>query len=210
MKFMENLTGMQLDVLGEIGNISTAKAATSLSTLLNKRVQMEVPKVKIVDFPEMLEITGGSEQVIVSVFMEMKGEVEGNLFFVMLPQQAERFVLDMMNGNRHNPILPEELSHSVLKEVGNILGGAYVAALSDLTHLEIHMSVPSLAIDMAGALLTIGLLGIAEQSDQALIIDTTIQGMTGDKYPIDIFFFLLPHPDSCSKIFSALGVQHGE
>ena len=210
MEFIESLTRTQLDVLGEIGNISTAKAATALSILLNKKVQMEVPKVKIVDFPEMVEITGGPEQVIVSVFIEMQGEMEGNLFFVMLPQQAQRFVLDMMNGDSHSSSLKEELSHSVIKEVGNILGGAYVAALSDLTHLEIHMSVPSLAIDMAGALLSIGLLSIANQSDRALIIDTTIQGMTGDRYPIDIFFFLLPHPDSCSKIFSALGVQHGE
>ena len=57
-----------------------------------------------------------------------------------------------------HPIL--NLAMSCLQELGNILSGSYLSSLSDFTQLNVYPSVPSLAIDMVGATISYGLIGI--------------------------------------------------
>ena len=65
-----------------------------------------------------------------------------------------------------------ELELSALNEIGNILAGSYLSSLADFTNLNMQPTVPALAIDMAGAILSYGLLQFGQMGDQALLIDT--------------------------------------
>ena len=67
MNFSDKITSLHLDVLKEIGNIGAAHAATALSDLLQKKIDMRVPNVEMVSFNEMMELAGGSENVVVSM-----------------------------------------------------------------------------------------------------------------------------------------------
>lgn len=92
---------------------------------------------------------------------------------------------------------------SALSEIGNILAGSYLSSLADFTSLQMSPTVPALALDMAGAILSYGLLQFGEMGDSALLIDTTfIEGQD----EVEGQFFLIPDPDSFAKIFAALGV----
>lgn len=64
------ITSFHLDVLKEIGNIGAAHAATALSDLLGKKIDMKVPKVEMVPFHEMMELAGGSETVVVGFIFD--------------------------------------------------------------------------------------------------------------------------------------------
>ncbi|MNI98941.1 CheY-P phosphatase CheC [compost metagenome] len=66
-----------------------------------------------------------------------------------------------------------------------------------------YPTVPSLAVDMAGAILSYGLLQFGEMGDQALFIDTKFL-QNGDE--VEGHFFLIPDPESFDRIFAALGV----
>lgn len=68
MSFLEKISTVHLDVLKEVGNIGAGNAATALSTLLNKKIDMRVPKVRVVSFDEMMEMAGGPENIVASVF----------------------------------------------------------------------------------------------------------------------------------------------
>src|SRR5690625_6711884 len=70
-----NLSNFQLDMLKEIGNIGAGNAATSLSKLINKRVDMQVPSVKIVPFEEVMNIIGGPDQMIVAILFQIQGDI---------------------------------------------------------------------------------------------------------------------------------------
>ncbi|WP_102346923.1 chemotaxis protein CheC [Bacillus sp. Marseille-P3661] len=212
MSFIENIKSHHLDILREVGNIGAGNAATALSTILGKQIDMTVPNVKIVSFDEMMDLVGGAENVIASVFLRIEGDVPGSMYFMLPLEQATKFIVLMTGEEDFSFDLPpySEMSVSALQELGNILSGSYLSALSDFTHLNLYPSVPELGIDMVGAILSYGLIELSQVSDYAIVIDTAV-GEHVDFYDsVKGHFFLLPDPDSFGKIFSALGVPVDE
>jgi chemotaxis protein CheC len=202
---------IHLDILREIGNIGAGHAATALSTMLNKAVDMKVPSVKVISFEEITEMVGGSENIVASVFLRIVGDAPGCMFFMLPIEQAEKLLGDLLGGETVQ--LTEghysEMPISALQEVGNILSGSYLTSFSDFTGLSLQPSVPATSIDMAGAILSFGLIEISTVSDFAIVIDTAFTDMKRlDE--VKGHFFLLPDPESFAKIFNALGVPMDE
>ncbi|MBB6452901.1 chemotaxis protein CheC [Salirhabdus euzebyi] len=212
MTYPYELTPLHLDLLKEIGNIGAGNAATSLSKLLNRKINMKVPDVKIISFDEMMEVVGGPEQVIASVFVRIQGDATGSIFFVLSPEEASKFVGEMIGDESFQFGEPpfSELGLSAYTELGNILSGSYLSALSDFTQLNLQPSVPSISVDMVGAILTFGLIELSQVADHAILIDTILQD---EKYHLEKVrghFFLLPDPDSFQTFFQSLGVSSNE
>jgi chemotaxis protein CheC len=196
---------LQMDVLKEVGNIGAGHAATALSKLLDKPVDMMVPKVRMVPFEEIAESVGGIEQVVVAIFLRIDGETPGNMFFILTQESAKRLLRKIVGIEVEAEDSYTEMELSALNEIGNILAGSYLTSLADFTNLNMQPTVPSLAIDMAGAILTYGLLQYGEMGDHALLIDTAfLEG----KDEVEGHFFLIPDPESFDRIFAALGVPH--
>lgn len=210
MNFTDQFTSMHLDILKEIGNIGAGHAATALSKLLNKKIEMNVPNVLIVSFDEMIEMAGGSENVVASVFLRIEGEATGNMFFVLPLEQAAHFIRLMIGDSNFSLLKPpyDDMALSALQELGNILGGSYLTALSDFTHLSLYPSVPSLVIDMVGSIISFGLIEYSQFSDYCIVIDTALNEEEAES--VRGHFFLFPDPDTFKKIFSALGVQKND
>lgn len=206
-----NLTNVQKDVLREIGNIGAGNAATSLSKLINKKVNMQVPSVNIVSYDEMMEMIGGPEETIAAVFFRIQGEAPGTVYFILTIEEAEFLINQMVNKSDINLMdsTVGELEMSVLQEAGNILTGSYLSALSDFTKINMQPSVPYLSIDMAGAILTAGILELSQVTDYAIIIDTKINHKESGN-EIHGNFLLLPDPESFPKIFKMLGINDHE
>jgi chemotaxis protein CheC len=195
----------QLDVLKEVGNIGAGHAATALSKLLDKPVDMLVPKVRMVPFEEIADSVGGSEQVVIAIFLRVEGETPGNLFFILTLESSKKLLKNLVGLTIVDDEHYSEMEQSALSEIGNILAGSYLSSLADFTGLYMSPTVPSLAIDMAGAILSYGLLQFGQMGDHALLIDTKfLDG--GDA--VEGHFFLIPDPESFEKIFIALGVQN--
>lgn len=199
----EHHRDFKMDVLKEVGNIGAGNAATALSRLLDKPIDMAVPKVQMLPFEAITERVGGAENIVFAVFFRVEGDAPGNLFFIMSPAAAKR-LLERLAGFEGN--VEEEFSEmewSALAEIGNILAGSYLSSLADFTSLSMMPTVPALALDMAGAILGYGLLQFGEMGDSALLIDTTfIEGHN----EVEGQFFLIPDPESFSKIFKSLGI----
>lgn len=210
MSFHIKISDMHIDILREVGNIGAGHAATALSTLLNKKIDMKVPNVRIVSFDEMMEMAGGAESVIASVFLRIEGDAPGSMFFVLPLRQAEKFIRPLIGDQSFSFSDSEvnELALSALQEMGNILSGSYLSSLSDFTRLNLMPSVPALSIDMAGAVISFGLLELSQVSDYAIVIDTALNDDEGQDADSSVkgHFFLLPDPESFNTIFRALGV----
>ena len=210
MTFNQKITSLHLDVLKEIGNIGAAHAATALSNLLGKKIDMRVPKVEMVSFHDMMELAGGSENVVVGIFLRIEGDAEGSMFFILPIEQANRFIRRLIQDESFdfkNPPV-SELGLSAMQEMGNILSGSYLSALSDFTNLKIYPTVPGLSVDMFGAIISIGLIELSHVSDNVIVINTSIfEDGVEDRETVRGHFFLLPDPDSFDAIFKALGVS---
>lgn len=209
MNSEQEITAMHLDVLKEIGNIGAAHAATSLSQLLGQKIDMRVPNVELVTFDEMFELAGGTETVVAGIFLRIEGDVTGSMFFVLTIESATQFIRKLMGDSSYEFSNEDELGlgASALQELGNILSGSYLSALSDFTALKIYPTVPSLSVDMVGAIVSFGLIEVSQYSDEVIVIETEIlqegeQGVSS----LAGHFFLLPDPPSYRTIFRSLGV----
>ncbi len=192
-----------MDVLKEVGNIGAGHAATALSSLLQKPVDMLIPRVNFVPFDEIADRVGGSEAVVVAVFLRVEGDAPGNMFFIVTAESARRLLSRVSPNGSSGDSMFSEMEISALSEIGNILAGSYLSSLGDFTRLRMSPSVPSLAVDMAGAILAYGLLQYGQMGDHALLIETAFLE-DGDQ--VDGNFFLIPDPESYAIIFRALGV----
>lgn len=199
---MDNLDDVLLDVLKELGNIGSGNAATALSTMIDKKIDMEVPKVKILEFKNVAEILGDIEKPIVGIYFEMIGEIEGNIMFT-LDMASSRNLVDMLFEKESLTDETEEMSVSALSEVGNILAASYINSLSTLTGLSLSLSVPSVNIDMAGAILSVAAIQFGHLGDHAIFIETQFE--EGEK-SVNGDLFLVPRVDSFEKILKSLGV----
>ena len=200
----DGLQDFKLDVLKEVGNIGAGNAATALSRLLDKPIDMTVPRVSLIQFDEIAERVGGSEQVVVAVFLRVDGDAPGNMFFIIEQKSAKTMLNNLLSIKVTSEDYYTEMEYSALSEIGNILAGSYLSSLADFTRLSMVPTVPSIAVDMAGAILSFGILQHGQMGDSALLIDTAfLEG----KESMEGHFFLIPDPDSFEKIFQALGVS---
>lgn len=204
MSLFDHFAAFEIDVLKEVGNIGAGNAATALSRLLNKPVDMAVPKVSLLPFEEIADRVGGSEQVVIAVFLRVEGEAPGNMFFIIQEESAKRLLRQLLSITNEEQGAYSEMEMSALCEIGNILAGSYLSSLADFTHLSMAPTVPSVALDMAGAILSYGLVQYGEMGDSALLIETTF---LEDRQDLEGHFFLIPDPESFNKIFKALGVM---
>ncbi|WP_042144794.1 chemotaxis protein CheC [Paucisalibacillus sp. EB02] len=206
----QQFSTIQLDALKEIGNIGAGNAATSMSRLIQKKVDMEVPSIEIVAFDDVMEMVGGPEHLIVGILFQIHGKAPGMVYLLFTIEEAESLVRQMTNNDEISFTQQDELAVSALQEAGNILAGSYLTALSDFTNINMQPSVPHLSVDMAGAILTVGLLQVSEVYDFAIIINTKINDTEENNQGINGQLLLLPSPESFTKIFQALGIQSYE
>ena len=210
VKNIDDLNSIHIDVLREIGNIGAGNAATALAKLLNRKIDMDVPRVKIMDFRSVSETLGGAELPVVGIMLGVTGDLTGHILFV-LKQQAAAILVNMLMGNLAydaggdgDDALEFEFSEmeiSALKEIGNILAGSYLSSLSTMTNLNIAPSVPDLAIDMAGAILSVPAIEFGKVGDSVLYIETEFSD--GEKKVVGDFF-LVPDVDTYSVLMNAL------
>lgn len=199
---ISRLNEMYLDILKELGNIGAGNAITALSTMIGKKVDMQVPKVKILDFQEVSDIFGSADTIIVGIYFDLDGDVKGNILFALDIKSAASLIWSLMGLEVKEEF--DELEKSALEEIGNIMAGSYVASLSTLTSLNIKISPPAISIDMAGAILSVPAIKYGEISDKILFIET--QFIEGEKL-IKGDFFLIPDINSFDLILKALGVE---
>jgi len=192
-----------MDVLREIGNIGAGNAMTALSLMLQCRVDMRVPQVRLLDFSEVCSMMGGEEQIMIGVFLGVEGDITGSIMFLIEVTSAKHLISKIMmgmegaEGDEFN-----EMELSAMREVGNIISGAYLNSLSMLTNLKIYPSPPSLTVDMAGAILSVPAIEFGILGDKLLLI----QSQFYDEVEMNGYFMLVPDLESYSTILNSLGV----
>ena len=189
------------DVLKEIGNIGAGNATTALAQMMQCKVDMAVPQVKLLEFKELGEIMGGEELIMAGIYLGIEGDITGSIMF-LLEKQAARHLVSKLMGMASEGEEFTEMEFSALKEVANIITGAYLNSLSGLTNLCIYPSVPDLCVDMAGAILSVPAIQFGALGDKMLLIQTQFF----DEMILDGYFILIPDLESYGKILSALGL----
>ena len=198
---LETMSEQYFDVLKELGNIGAGNATTALAQLLQCKVDMKVPQVKLLDFNELGDMMGGADQIMAGIYLCVEGDITGSIMFLAEKDTARHLVSKLMAMDLGEDL--GEMEQSALKEIGNIITGAYLNSLSTLTNLCIYPSVPDLKIDMAGAILSVPAIEFGTLGDKILLIQTQFT----DDVELNGYFILVPDLESYAKILGALGIQ---
>lgn len=197
---MESLTTQYFDVLKEIGNIGAGNATTALATMLQCKVDMKVPQVRMMEFKDVGALLGGEEQELAGAYLSVEGDITGSILFLAQKEVALHLVSKLMGGMGGDEF--GEMERSAFKEISNIVTGSYLNALSTMTNMCIYPSIPDLAIDMAGAILSVPAIEFGIMGDKILLIQSQIS----DEIEMDGFFVMIPDMESYVKILRALGI----
>ena len=202
----DNVNSMYFDVLKELGNIGAGNATTAIATMLNLTIDMKVPKVELKAVEDLGSAICPEEETIVGIFLEVQNDISGSMMFLLKLDSAHYLVDRLMGGMGTAESQTGEFSEmelSAMKEIGNIIAGSYLSALSTMTNMVITPSVPYIAVDMAAAILSVPAIQFGQFGDNALLIETEF----GDDVMMEGYFILLPDEDSYDKILDSLGIS---
>ncbi len=198
---LEEMSNEYFDVLKELGNIGAGNATTALAQMMQCKVDMAVPQVRLLEFKELGETMGGEELVMAGIYLGIEGDITGSIMFLLEKLAAKHLVGKLMGMESEGEDFTE-MEFSALKEVGNIITGAYLNSLSSITNLSIYPSVPDLCVDMAGAILSVPAIEFGALGDRILLIQTQFF----DEMVLDGYFILIPDLESYGRILAALGI----
>ena len=189
---MSSLNLMDIDMLKEVANIGTGNAATSLSNLVKQRISMSVPTVKMPEFKHLADFVGGADALISGLLVGISGDVDGIMMYLMTEKSACTLAKEIMGRDKKSLADFDEIDYSMLTEIGNILTSSYLTALSQLMNYKINQSVPSLSVDMAGAILSVPAIEFGRVADKVLFIESTFMQTTGEDKDLSGYFMLIP------------------
>lgn len=199
-----DLNAIQLDVLREIGNIGSGNAATALSSMLFKPVQIEVPKINILDFDEVTAALGGPENMMMGLLVMFQGDVQGMMMFLLETDFAHMTLNTLMGTDLKDFSEIDDMSISAMLEVSNILSASYINAIANMSGLRIDIDPPSICVDMVGSILSVPLIHFAHVSDKIIFIENQF---TSEEDSAQSHVLMIPEMDSLSTILTNLGIE---
>jgi chemotaxis protein CheC len=200
-------SSIQLDAIREVGNIGAGNAATALSKLLGRMVDMDVPVAELVPIYEVSEHFGAPDLLVCGVLIRAEGEYSCNLIFVMEEEEAASLadLLITMDLSGIDDEVRIQIRDSALAEVGNIILGAFLNALATMTGWALPASVPAIAHDMLGSIMDVVAATFGVMGDTALLVKTSLHvlDIEGDVRGTVV---MVPDPGSLGLLLQRLGV----
>ena len=200
---MENtgqiLTDIQVDALKEVGNISMCHATTSLSQMVNKRIEISLPELKFVPLVEVVELVKNKKPVV-GIVLGMNDEVKGYMLLMFTHDTAKNLAKLVMESSSGGEDF-DEMEISALQEIANIMCGSYISTLSDFLGIKIGLTIPAYIFDMSEAIVD-QIVGMMSQDvNEVLFIDTEFYI---DKEKVDGDILIFTESESMSKMLGAV------
>lgn len=199
---MENkLTSFEKDQLVEVINIGASNASNALSQMIGLQVMVNVPEGFVDRVEKIPSFIGESERVMTVVLLKVLGDISGTALLVFPPKSALKLANLLVKKHQGEDRVLDELDRSALREVGNILLGASLTALSKFLDMNILQSVPDLATDMLGSVIDSVIAEMGEASD--IILGFKVNLLVEDeseKDRIDLQLFFVFDPRATAKI----------
>jgi chemotaxis protein CheC len=191
------LTDMQLDALRELANIGSGNAATSLSKMLGRSIDVAVPDAQMLPLADAVDAAGPADAYVTAVLLPVFGDLDALVLLLFSPEDAAT-LCGLLGVDRE-----DELGLSALAEIGNILGSSYIGALGVMSGLSLEPRPPQTASDMLGAIVATVVSSIAGDADAVLYIDS---GLVVEQSECSFSFLLVPTTAGVRELLVRLGL----
>jgi chemotaxis protein CheC len=203
---MDILNGFETDALKEIGSIGMGNATTSLSKLVNRNVRLNLSDVGMLQ-QEKVSMLIPESITMAGVMLRIEGELRG--VALLLFEFNNAVLLSSLMLGESEQINDPTMHESALAELGNILAGSYIGALTSFLDMEVRHRAPEIAIGPILNVLKRASLLIENEPEELLNIETMFMVPdAGDGKGLNTIYgdmFLLLDPASLDKLRESIG-----
>jgi chemotaxis protein CheC len=192
-------TEMQRSALLEIANIGSGHAATALSELLGKPVEIGYAEALLATVAEAADRIGSAASP--SAVVDTPVADGGGKVLLLFPDGAGEQLCELLGTT-----LDDEMGRSSLREVGNILASSYLTAIVDMTGMELEPEPPEIEVDLLGSLVQRSLAG-ADPHDPTVLMRSV---MTIEASDARFAFLFVPRLGAVESLLEHLGVGSAE
>lgn len=173
-KLISELTHKQKEMLNQILKLSTDSSAVALSEMTDRSIFLQSPQIDIVSLESIINVVGGAESGAISICLIFSGEVNGSILLIFPGKSAFALVSLVMQEDMSDREDLDEMSISVLGEVGNLVSSYFLSTLSDHVGLDLRPSSPMVVQDMVGATVSSAILMLERAPEEILYVKTQI------------------------------------
>lgn len=190
------------EILSKLASQGAKSSSEAISKLLTKSVSLDVKDVSYLELDRVSRSLFDSETVVTTLYLKITGDVAGSIVLVF-PNECAYFLVDLLSESdkEERKTSFSDYEKSILKEISNIISGAFLKSLADYLDLSLVESIPDMSTDMAQATIDSVLIDFAKSSENAITIDMEI-GSHEEK--IQGHFFLLFDAKSAGIIINSL------
>jgi len=199
---VDKLTEIQIDTIREISSIGMGNAATALSQMIDQMVNITVPTAFIIDVTRVAEVIGGEDLPVAAAYVQVIGEARGHLVLIF-PTDDVRKLINLIVPGADSDVTQDEMARSAVQEIGNILASSFLRSLAEMTQLNLLPTVPAVAVDYAGSIITYVVASMYEITEQLVVVKTEFD-VGGQRLGGHCVF--VPEPGSLRIILRSLGV----
>ncbi|MDR3331727.1 MAG: chemotaxis protein CheC [Synergistaceae bacterium] len=207
MDHTSEFTNIHMDAIREVGNIGTGNAATALSKLLGRMVDMDVPVAELVPIYEVAAHYGSPDTPVCAVLIRTEETFSCSLIFMIDEEKADvlaDLIIPMdISGMDEEARL--QIRNSALSEQGNIILGAFLNALSQITGWVMPTTTPAVARDMLGSIMDLVASMFGVIGDSAMLVKTSLHVMDLED-ELGGTVIMIPDPGALETLLSKLGV----
>jgi len=167
------------EILQELGNIGAGHAATSLSEILRQQIAIDLPKIHSVPTHLVPKLYERHDVATTAVYMQLLGDSECDILLLFEKEEAKK-IAAMMTMTTSLEDISSEMEMSAMQELGNIVIGSFLSAISDFTGVQLMPTPPQLSTDCFDALIDNFLVKQSLLSDIAIIFDTEFKRTDGN------------------------------
>jgi len=190
----------EMDILREIGCIAAAHGSTALSEILGTEIKLSIPSLDFIPGEIILERVNQA-QIVIAVYGHILSGLKGNVLFILDEKSAFKLVdlcYKIKAEDRKSGMLTE-MGLSVIKEVGNVVIGSYIGALSIILK---NLIIPSVPILTSGPIQQIMNMAISKYyADEYVLLVEAVFEEPNEK--ITGSFYLILSPDATKYIQEA-------
>jgi chemotaxis protein CheC len=176
-----------LGILLELGSMGAGNAATSLSEIFQEVILIEVPKIHTLPPHLVPKFYEKHDVPTTAVYMQLRGEADCDILLLFEEEEAKKIAAMMTMAPSPEDNDPE-MEASAIEELGNIVIGSFLTALSDFTGVSLIPNPPQRVVDSFDAILDSFLIKQLLASDIAIIFDTNFKRADGNVSGILMIF----------------------
>ena len=181
-----------LEVFLELGNIGAGHAATSLSDILQQQVDIDIPRIGTIPLNMLPKFYQSKNMPATAVYIHLMGELECHFLFIFeLPELRE--ITTLMTRSITQKECESSMESSAIEELGNILIGSFLTAISDFTGLNLISTPPMLIGAPFDSIISEFMVKLASDSGDALVFDTRFRRACDYYAPTQLM--ILPSPE---------------